>query len=284
MMMILVHRLDHLFGINGKVIDWLKSYLSTRYQKVVINTNESGALSIKHGVPQGSVLGPILFSLYSQPLTEIINRHSFKYHAYNDDTQISKSVPLKNVPDMLNDLNTCITNVREWMASNKLKMNGDKTEIMLVGTQYKINSISASHVTIIGESIPISSKVINLGVILDNTLSMEQAVSQVRKGCLLELRRIRQIRRFIDEKVTKRLIIAFVISRIDSCNSLFKGASHEKIKRLQEIQNQAAELVKLAHEGDPVTPILKDLHWLPVQSRIDYKIFTLVLASWKIAI
>ena len=192
---ILIHRLDLLFGIKGKVIDWLMSYQSNRCQKVVINTNESGALSIKHGVPQGSVLGPILFSLYSQPLTEIINCHSFKYHAYADDTQIYKSVPLKNVPDMLGDLNTCITNVREWMTSNKLKMNGDKTEIMLVGTQYKINSISVSHVclTIIRESIPISSKVKNLGVILENTLSMEQAVSQVRKVCLLELRPIRQI-------------------------------------------------------------------------------------------
>ena len=201
---ILIHRLDHLFGIKGKVIDWLKSYLSNRCEKVVLNTNESGALSIKHGVPQGSVSGPILFSLYSQPLTEIINHHSFKYHAYADDTQIYKSVPLKNVPDMLNDLNTCITNVREWMTSNKLKMNGDKTEIMLVGTQYKINSISAFHVTIIRESIPILSKVKNLGVILDNTLSMEQAVSQIRKVCLLELRRISEIRRFIDEEVTKR--------------------------------------------------------------------------------
>ena len=110
---ILIHRLDHLFGIKGKVIDWLKSYLGNKCQKVVMNTNESGALSIKHGVPKGSVLGSILFSLYSQPLTEIINRHSFKYHAYADDTQIYKSVPLKNVPYMLNDLNTCITNVRE---------------------------------------------------------------------------------------------------------------------------------------------------------------------------
>ena len=84
---------------------------------------------------------------------------------------------------------------------------------------------------------------------------MEQAVSQVRKVCLLELRRIRQIRRFIDEEVTKRLVITFVISRIDYCNSLFKGVSHEKIKRLQGIQNQAAKLVKLAHKSDHVTPI-----------------------------
>ena len=151
------------------------------------------------------------------------------------------------------------------MASNKLKMNGDKTEIMLVVTQYKINSISAPHVTIVGESIPISFKVKNLGVILDNTLSMEQAVSQVRKVCLLELRLIRQIRRLIIEEVTNRLIIAFVTSRIDYCNSLFKGVSHEKIKRLQGIQNQAAQLVKLTHTSDHVTPILKDLHWLPVQ-------------------
>ena len=162
---------------------------------------------------------------------------------------------------------------------------------------------SASHVTIIRENIPISSKVINLGVILDNTLSTGQTVSQVRKVCLLELRRIRQIRRFIDEdrsvdavlhllgvfhdvlygdeEVTKRLVIAFIISRIDYRNSLFKEGSHEKIKRLQGIQNQKAKLVRLAHKSNHVTPILKDLHWLPVQSRIDYKILTLVFQSMQ---
>ena len=99
--------------------------------------------------------------------------------------------------------------------------------------------------------------------------------------CLVELRCIRQIRRFIDEEVTKRLVIAFVISRIDYCNSLFKGVSHEKLNRLQGIQNQAAKLVKLVHESDHVTPILKDLYWLPVQSRINYKIFTLVFRSMQ---
>ena len=100
---------------------------------------------------------------------------------------------------------------------------------------------------------------------------MEQAVSQVRKVCFLELRLICQTRLFIDKEVTKRLVIAFVISCIDYCNSLFKGVSHEKIKRLQGIQNQAAKLVKLEHKSDHVTPILKDLHWLPVQSRIDLR-------------
>ena len=87
-------------------------------------------------------------------------------------------------------------------------------------------------------------------------------------------------KRSTDFKATfKRLVIAFVISRIDYCNSIFKGISHEKIKRLQGIQNQTAELVKLAHTSDHVTPILKDLHWLPAQSRIDYKILTLVFRS-----
>ena len=110
---------------------------------------------------------------------------------------------------------------------------------------------------------------------------MEQTVSLIRKVCLLELRCIRQIRRFINEKVTKRLIVLFVISRIDYCNSYFKGVSHKKIKRLQVIQNQAANLVKMAHKSDYDTPILKDLHWLPIQSRIHNKILTLVYDQCK---
>ena len=89
-------------------------------------------------------------------------------------------------------------------------------------------------------------------------------------------------KRSTDFKATfKRLVIAFVISRIDYCNSIFKGISHEKIKRLQGIQNQAAKLVKLAHKSAHVTPIWKDLYWLPVQSRIDYKILTIIIRSMQ---
>ena len=108
---------------------------------------------------------------------------------------------------------------------------------------------------------------------------MEQAVSQVRKVGFLELRRIRQIRRFIDEEATKQLVVSFVLSRIDYCNRLYKGINEEKINRLQSLQNQAARLVKMAPKTIHVSPILKELHWLPVKARIDHKILTLSFKS-----
>ena len=108
---------------------------------------------------------------------------------------------------------------------------------------------------------------------------MNEAVSQVRKVGFLELRRIRQIRRFIDEDTTKQLVVSFILSRIDYCNSLYRGINDEKINKLQILQNQAARLVKLAPKTDHISPILKELHWLPVKARIDYKILILSFKS-----
>ena len=134
---ILLHRLKHRFGMSGKVLEWITSYLSKRSQTV----NHGGKISepspVPHGVPQGSVLGPILFSLYTSPIGDIIDHHHIQYMLYADDTQLYLAFKFKNNPSIhttMTSVQLCIADVGKWMSTNKLKLNGDKTEMMILTT------------------------------------------------------------------------------------------------------------------------------------------------------
>eukprot|EP00745_Piridium_sociabile_P021648 TRINITY_DN3338_c0_g1_i9.p2 TRINITY_DN3338_c0_g1~~TRINITY_DN3338_c0_g1_i9.p2 ORF type:complete len:217 (-),score=18.29 TRINITY_DN3338_c0_g1_i9:50-700(-) len=148
-----------------------------------------------------------------------------------------------------------------------------KTEIMPVGTAMKLKSVSGtSSFKLTGIDIPFSHKVRNLGVMLDSSLTMENHINAVCKSVFLELRRISYIRKYLSVTATKTLMSAFVLSRLDYCNSLLVGLPDVKLERLQRAQNNAARLVFRKRKRDHVTPLLKLLHWLPITARIEYKI------------
>ena len=190
---------------------------------------------MKFGVPQGSVLGPILFSIYIQSLTKVISNNNFNRHYYADDTQLYKAAPLHDIDVVLEELQNCVTSVNHWMDSNKLKMNNEKTELMLIGTTYKINSLDSKQLAIGGIITPFHDKVKDLGFILDSNLSMRQAVSHVTRMCYCELRKISHIRHLISEELAKTLVVSFVTSKLDYCNSLYYGMPMCAIQKLQKI-------------------------------------------------
>ena len=165
------------------------------------------------------------------------------------------------------------------MLSNKLKLNGEKTEIMIVGTHAKVQALKTSKITVCDEQIEVSHNVKNLGIVVDTNLTMEKHISHIRKVCYFELRKIAKIRPFFTVEATNKLICAFVLSRLDYCNSLMVGLPDNKIYKLQQVQNNAARLVSRTTKRDHITPILKDLHWLPVKSRIEYKILSIVFQA-----
>ena len=125
-----------------------------------------------------------------------------------------------------------------------------------------------------------SSKIVrNLGVNLDNHLSLRSQVNTVCRKASLALRGINKVRRFLSKSSTEILIHAFISSLLDNCNSLLIGINDKDIAKLQRIQNSAARLVSLRKKREHITPILKELHWLPVKSRIQFKIILLTYKS-----
>ena len=277
---ILLSRLNTSFGLSGNVLSWFSSYLSNRTQTVLVNGCKSPARELKFGVPQGSVLGPILFVLYTQPLSAIINHHSLIHHSFSDDNQLYVSAHLNQLQEIICSSQSCISDVKAWMHNNKLQLNADKTEMIFIASKHTLRTQSLPcSIDVDGHEIILSTSVRNLGVTLDPTLSFEHHISNVCKACYLELRRISSIRRFLTQDALKTLISAFVLSRLDYCNSLLVGCPLNLISKLQKVQNNAARLISGTSTSDHVTPVLRSLHWLPVHSRIDYKVLLLVYKS-----
>ena len=173
------------------MLQWLESYLTERNQTVLAGGRASQPTVLKYGVPQGSVLGPVLFTMYIMPLGHVMRHHNTLYHLFADDTQLHKSSSLEHFAKLLLDIQSCAESVRDWMACNRLRMNDHKTEIMPVGTKAKLKSVpETSSLTLSGSTIPFSYKVRNLGVYLDSNLSMDQHVNFLCRSVFLELCRI----------------------------------------------------------------------------------------------
>uniref|UniRef100_A0AAR2L787 Reverse transcriptase domain-containing protein n=1 Tax=Pygocentrus nattereri TaxID=42514 RepID=A0AAR2L787_PYGNA len=275
---ILLNRLENLIGIKGSALTWFKSYLSDRYQCVHLKNKCSYQSRVKYGVPQGSILGPILFTLYMLPLGKIIRRHGINFHCYADDTQLYISAK-PNEDLCLNQITDCIREIRKWMTLNFLLLNSDKTEVLLLGP--KLDKIDNIVVEIDGHLIIPGKTVRNLGVIFDSVLSFDVHICSIVKTAFFHLRNIAKLRNILSHADAEKLVHAFITSRLDYCNALLAGSSCKSLNKLQLVQNAAARVLTRARKFDHITPILSSLHWLPVKFFIDYKILLLTYKSLK---
>ena len=190
---ILLSRLSSNFGITDTALSLLSSYLSNRSQSVLINQTCSAQLPLLRGVPQGSVLGPLLFSLYTTPLSELLASSGGKFHFYADDTQIYVSFSCDDTSVALSNLSVTLNNVYNWFCLNRLAVNPAKTEYLLTGTYQQRAKISDSDsVTSFRELCLIHSRSArNLGVIFDSELKFNDHVSAVRRSSYFFIRQLR---------------------------------------------------------------------------------------------
>ena len=278
-MRVLLHILESSFGINGKVLDWFQSYLTGRTQTVQIKKSTSEPHALKYGVLQGSVLGPILFTIYTTPLGQLISRHGLTFHLYADDTQLYLAFKPSEPSSIVNNisrLEKCVDGIRAWMKLNLLKLNDDKTELLVITS--RPSTSQSLHISIkVGDQdiSPSEEPPKNLGVIFDSTCSLKDHVSYVCRSINFNLYSIGKIRKYLDRPTVEKLANAIITSRLDYCNSLMFGIPKELISQLEKRQNHAARVITKWRKYDHINPALVDLHWLPVKQRIDFKILLL---------
>ncbi len=227
-------------GITGIPLRWFESYLTGRSFRVAWGGEVSKAHQLVTGVPQGSVLGPLLFSTYTTSLGPIIQAHGFFYHCYADDTQLYLSFQPDD-PTVAARISGCLADISAWMKEHHLQLNLAKTELLVVpATPTLQHDFSIQLGTSI---ITPSTSVRNLGVIFDDQLTFKEHTAKTARSCRFALHNIRKIRPFLTEHAAQLLVQALVVSRLDYCNALLAGLPSNTIKPLQMIQNAAARLV-----------------------------------------
>ena len=280
---ILIARLHDIIGVDGTALNWFRSYLSDRSQRVYINGAFSASHLLRYGVPQGSVLGPLLFLIYTLPIGPIIHKYGMEMHMYADDTQIYVSVcptSAHGVQRAISTLEKCVDDVKKWMETNFLKLNAAKTEVLVFGFRAQLTKFNLTSVNIAGASVPVKSDPVrNLGVMFDRSMTMNAQVASISKSANYQLINIGRARKMLTTEATKLAVHTLVTSRLDYCNSLLTGISDILLKRLQNIQRTSARLITRKRKYDHVTADLIDLHWLPIRQRIDFKILVLVYKS-----
>lgn len=274
---ILLERLEKRFGVKGTALKWFESYISGRTQSVVIGKGNSEAIALPCGVPQGSVLGPILFTLYASPLEDILAKHNMDFQSFADDTQLYLSC--KKAVDSSSIIEVCVQDIRQWMIQNKLVLNDSKTEILHFHSPFRTTGALPS--LKIGEcSVDVSNTVRDLGFYFDSHATINAHITHLAKSASFALYRIGKIRNLIDRTTTERLVHAFITSRLDFCNSLlYKHHDTTSTGKLQRLQNTAARLITRTARNEHITPVLRELHWLPVAKRVEFKILVLTYKS-----
>ena len=187
--------------------------------------------------------------------------HTITHHLLSDDMQLQMSAPPDKNSELLHSMQSCICDVKAWSTVNMLKLYNNQTKLMIV--TYKrtkqLHSLPTS-ITIGNALISFKQSVMNLGFTLDCHLTMNAHVSNFAQSCYFELRHFASVRRFLTSTVTAKLVFAFVLSRIDYCNSLLLGSAHGVASHLQWILNYAAQVILHLPKSSNITTHFKSLH------------------------
>ena len=237
----LLSRLRKYIGLRDTAFNWFRSYLSQRQQSVLINGVKSKMVPLSCGVPQGLVLGPILFTIYLLPLGDTIRKPGLKFHMYADDCQLYISFSM-STNEAVSSMQMAIDDIRAWYAANMLKLNDDKTEMLVIGSKYrtipKLPDLNVGSTVITpGEHVR------NLGVIMDTKFTMEPHITKIMQIAFLKIRQNSYYRKLLTPSAAKTLIHAYITSKLDYCNGLLHGLPTNIVAKLQSILNTAARLV-----------------------------------------
>ena len=277
---ILLSRLMKAHNICGVPLSWFQSYLTQRSYSVKIGKCVSNGILLLFGVPQGSILGPILFILYISEIENIAKQFGFKIHIYADDTQLYISFKRTYIYDAISDIEHCLRHIKKWMSANFLKLNEDKTKCLLISpTNYSTYILSNLCISFSGSVITPSLDCVNLGVTFDNEMSMHTYINSIVSKGYYHLGKFWNVADKLTVELKLTLITSYILPLIDYCNVTFLAASKMFVDKLQKLLNSAVRFIfNLSGKRRrlSITPYLKKVHVLPVKYRMKYKISLLV--------
>ena len=320
---VLLDRLRIRYGFSGTVLDWFRSYLSNRTQSVKIGKDLSAESEVRYGVPQGSVLGPLLFSLFFAPVEDEIKAHGLDCMMYADDSLLYIVInPRSDRSAFLSKIELCVSDVFTCCTKNGLACNPGKTEVVHFRLCHARTCEPIKTITIGNAAILAMPVVRDLGALLDQLpwvpeatrllnpagqrpakrltlvwpagfskrvasgtqgmdqhLLLKKQIKNICKGAWYVIQKIGRIRPYLSQEVCERLVNTFISSKLDSDNSILYGLPVTELNKLQHVQNAVARLISRTPKSHHITPVLQQLHWLPVKDRISFKLLLLTFKA-----
>ena len=256
-------------GMSPGALNWFSSYLSNRQQVVRINSALSGKLTVHSGVPQGSILGPILFSIYVNDLPTIPQHCSSK--VFVDDNKLYTSFPVQQCELAVTKVNEDLRKIRDWCFDNRLLLNVSKTKLILFGNRQMIAKIPDFRLTLFGKELIPVPLAKDLGLLFDSNLSFGPHVVKMTSSCMSSLGQINRAKYALDRDLLTIVIQSLVFSKMYYCSIVWSNTTASNICKLQAVQNFAARIITNSREFDHVTPLRCELHWLPVKLHLFYR-------------
>ena len=269
--------LQYDYGITGSAYNWFESFLIGRTFKIKIGDSYSEETLLPYGVAQGSVLGPRLFNTYTKSIHQYVEQSQFDIEGFADDHQLMKHFIPSFQRQVLGDgIQNCLKSIYEWMNDHFLRLNPDKTEIIVIAPPSIKKDILVGGMFLNKECIRFVDNAKNLGFTLDTGLTFETQINKLVKACFMMIRKLYSIRHFLTSSQLKLLVCSKIFSKIDYCNALYFGINATTTRKLQHTQNCAARLI--IKRGCPMSldNFFLESHWLKIRERILYKIILMV--------
>ena len=255
-------------GFQDEALSWILSYLFDRKQKVKTDSGESRWINIKNGVPQGSILGPLLFLvLVSDLYKSISNGH---YHMYADDTQLYYHCSVDKIASVIAKINTDLQNVFLFSNDNCLKLNSGKSNFIIIGSNHNLNKIKQQNlppIVLNHEIIERKTHVKNLGVIFDEYFSWTNHVNKIISSAYFKLRQVYRFKNFLSQESKISVCETYVLCHLNYCDSVFFNISEFLKHKIQKVQNTCVRFIFGLKKYDHISASLKSLGTLNMEDR-----------------
>ena len=259
-------------GCSRECVQWFKSYLTDREQTVSFKGTKSDPLTVMMGVPQGSILGPLLFSIYVNTLPNCISHGNVDMYA--DDTTLMVSG--SSVTDVEQKLSFALQELMVWINHNRLVLNTDKTCVMVIASRANLNKITSFKVSINGKALKRVNVAKCLGVLIDEELNWSKHVDKVTKVTQRNVSVIKRAKDYLPLISLKLLYNALVLPHFDYCSSVWSNRYQEQTSKLKKVQKRAARIILNKSYETPSKELFDSLKWMPIEKRFEFQRVTMM--------